>query len=80
MIKGISILLLMLGFVIGCLAVGVYDRRLRARARNGLELRYLRLRFMLWIFALLFVLQSMLREVLVPRHNGQSLLSIILLP
>ncbi|HSY18213.1 MAG TPA: ATP-binding protein [Candidatus Acidoferrales bacterium] len=60
MINGILILFLVLGFVLGCLGAGLYGRRLRARARSPLELRYHQLRFVLWVFAGLFVLLAFL--------------------
>lgn len=74
MVNVILILLLMLGLVLGCLGAGLYGRRLRARARNDLDLRYTRLRFILWIYAGLFVLQSALAF---QRHGSSLFLKIL---
>lgn len=51
MAEGILIGSLLLVFVLGCLGAGLYGRRLRALARNDLELRYRQLRFLCFVFA-----------------------------
>jgi len=56
MLNTILILSLWVMVALGCLAAGLYGRRLQARARNDTELRYLRLRFILCLFAVMFLL------------------------
>ena len=52
---GIYIFLLVAAFVLICLGAHWYGRRLRARARNALELRYQQLRAVLAMFGVVFL-------------------------
>jgi signal transduction histidine kinase len=54
---GIIILLLAL-FVLACLAAWLFGRRLRVRAQNDLNLRYQRLRTVLVLYGIIFVLMG----------------------
>jgi len=77
MLSGIIILLLWVGFALGCLGAGVYGRRLRANSRHDMDLHHKRLRFMLWVYAGLFVVQSLLAF---QRHDHPSAVKLLLAP
>jgi signal transduction histidine kinase len=71
---GIYICLLVAAFVLVCLAAGWHRRRLRARARNGLVLRYRHLRVVLILFGIIFPLEA----VLAFQQHDHSLFKIII--
>ncbi len=71
----ILILLLLLAFVLVCVGAGFYGRRLRARARNPLELRYWQLRAMLVVFGAVSLAELFL---VLHRANGVSFFSLLL--
>jgi signal transduction histidine kinase len=73
---GILILLLLTLFVLVCLAAGLYGRRLRARAQNDLDLRYQRLRAVLILCGILFVMMT----VFAFQRHDQSLFKKLLPP
>ena len=77
MLNGILILLLWVMFAVGCLSAGVYGRRLRASSRHDLDLHYKRVRFMLWVYGGLFVLQSILAY---QRHDHPSAVKLLWAP
>ena len=64
---GILILLLMLAFVLVCVAAHFYGRRLRARARNPLELRHHQFRAVLVVFGVV----SLAEIFTVLRHTNE---------
>ena len=71
MINGLIIFSLVLVFVLGCLGAGLYGRRLRAHARNDLELRYQQMRAILWLFGIIFALET-LAGFFIPRNQRFS--------
>ena len=73
---GIIILLLLVLFVLFCLAAYLYGRRLQARAQNDLNLRYRRLRAVLVLYGIFFVLET----ILAFQRHGQSLFNKLWLP
>ena len=65
MADALIIVSLVVVLVAGCLGAGLYGNRLKARARNDIELRYLRLRAVLAVYALILpvlVLSAALRH------------------
>ena len=76
MSDGIIILLLLVLFVAFGLAAHLYGRRLRTQARNDLDLRHRRLRAVLVLYGILFVLET----ILAFQRHGQSRFNQILLP
>jgi signal transduction histidine kinase len=73
---GIIILLLLVLFVLVCLAAYLFGRRFRARARNDLETRHQVLRVVLILYGILFGLET----VQAFQRHGQSLFNKLLLP
>jgi signal transduction histidine kinase len=73
---GILILLLVIAFVLVCLGAHLYGRRLRARARNDLELRYQQLRAALVLFGIVFFLETFIAF----QRYDQPLFKNLLLP
>src|ERR1017187_10253903 len=71
---GILILLLVLAFVLVCLGAHLYGRRLRARARNALELRHWQLRAVLVMLGTVFF-----GETFIVLHRVNQVLFISLL-
>ena len=71
---GILILLLVLAFVLVCLGAHLYVRRLRARARNALELRHWQLRAVLVMLGTVFF-----GETFIVLHRVNQVLFISLL-
>ena len=69
MAEKIIILSFLLVFVLGCVGAGWYGRRLRARTRNGLELRHQQLRVMLTILGIVF-----LGEIFLAVRSSQTLI------
>lgn len=76
MSDGIIILLLLVLFVAFGLAAHLYGRRLRTQARNDLDLRHRRLRAVLVLYGILFVLEA----ILAFQRHGQSRFNQLLLP
>jgi signal transduction histidine kinase len=72
--NGILILLLAITFVLVCLGAHWYGRRLRARARNALELRHWQLRAVLVVFGMV-----LLGETFIVLHRANQVLFVSLL-
>src|ERR1035437_9416557 len=71
---GILILLLVLAFVLVCLAAHLYGRRLRARARNALEVRHWQLRAVLVVIGIVF-----LGEIVIALNHTNQVMFVSLL-
>ena len=73
--NGILILLLVLVFVLICLVAHLYGRRLRARARNALELRHWQLRAVLVVFGMVLLGETF---IVLHRANQVRFVSLLL--